>query len=150
MSWIITRHLYKSGGNNIAWRIGQYNKRSSLGYITCNQISTYFKHSKKNKNFQEQMKMSRNDNIMHNLYSGIDADIHETMANVYIGEIMRTKTVRRLLGKYHGSYVPMTDIYYDVAHFIHTNKRYRSMNSQLIYSNNTPLLERIMVIWSRQ
>ena len=38
MSWIISRHLYKSGGNEIYNRIGNYNKHSSRRCIGLRQI----------------------------------------------------------------------------------------------------------------
>lgn len=49
MSWIITRHLCKSGGNNIRHRIGQYNKFSYSGYNRCKKISKHIFSSRKYK-----------------------------------------------------------------------------------------------------
>ena len=42
MSWVIARHLYKSGNNNIHWRIGNYNKFSYSRFHAKKQISDEF------------------------------------------------------------------------------------------------------------
>ena len=88
MSWVITRHLSKSGGNNIRYRIGQFNKRSSSAYKTCRHISTCLIRSKKYKQFQEKMNYSHKQNVMHNLYSGLEEDPLCRMAAVYIRELL--------------------------------------------------------------
>jgi len=39
MSWVISRHLSKSGGNHIKYRIGQYNKFTSSKLLQSRQLS---------------------------------------------------------------------------------------------------------------
>jgi len=64
MSWVITRHLLKCGGNNINWRIGNYNNYSSKQCQTLRKIYTYLPNSKRYKYFLK--------NINQSLYTDID------------------------------------------------------------------------------
>ena len=72
MSWVVSRHLNKSGGNNITYRIGQYNKFSHSGFARNKQISQMLVQSSHFKNFQDTMLASRQANILYNTYSCID------------------------------------------------------------------------------
>ena len=60
MSWVVSRHLNKSGGNNITYRIGQYNKFSHSGFARNKQISQMLVQSSHFKNFQDTMLASLN------------------------------------------------------------------------------------------
>ena len=75
MSWVVTRHLFKSGGNHIWWRIGQYNKFSSLKMLHCKKLSTALMHSPQCMKIQKKLKRSRKENILQNMYSSIDQHI---------------------------------------------------------------------------
>ena len=57
MSWVITRKLVKSGGNNIAYRIGQFNKWSSPKAM-CKYLYNNLIHSGLLETFQKKIKMS--------------------------------------------------------------------------------------------
>lgn len=46
MSWVISRRLNKSGGNNIYWRIGNFNRFSSKACRKWNKISNGYTASK--------------------------------------------------------------------------------------------------------
>jgi hypothetical protein len=52
MSWVIARHLYKSGDNNICWRIGNYNKFSYSNFLKKKEFSQKYKHSRQYKLLQ--------------------------------------------------------------------------------------------------
>ena len=56
MSWIISRHLYKSGGNNISFRIGHFNKGSSPKAM-CKKLSTSLLQSGLLEKFQKNKKL---------------------------------------------------------------------------------------------
>jgi len=69
MSWVITRHLLKSGGNNICCRIGNYNSHSSTQCQTLKKIYTSLPTSVRYKRFRK--------NINPVLYNNIDNYIYE-------------------------------------------------------------------------
>ena len=52
MSWVIARHLYKSGNHNIYWRIGNYNKFSYSNFLKKKKFSQKYKHSQQYKLLQ--------------------------------------------------------------------------------------------------
>ena len=68
MSWVISRRLLKSGGNNISWRIGNYNQYSSEQCQTLRKIYTSFPNSKRYKRFVKNINQSLYDNIDRNIY----------------------------------------------------------------------------------
>jgi len=72
MSWVITRHLQKSGGNNLKYRIGQYNKFSHSGFKRTKQLSEALVQSPNYQRFQCKIKKSRQSNILYNTYGSID------------------------------------------------------------------------------
>lgn len=72
MSWVITRRLLKSGGNNIYWRIGNYNKYSSMQCQTLRKIYTSIPTSKRYKRFRK--------NIDQSLYNNIDKYIYKKIS----------------------------------------------------------------------
>jgi len=94
MSFVISRHLFKSGNNNIAWRLGQFNKFSSNSCVVCKHLSTKLLLSKKCKAFQEKMKNCRKDNIVGNFYSAVDIDLLDIMGRTYAREIIKKITYR--------------------------------------------------------
>ena len=75
MSWVVSRALCKSGGNDIRWRIGQYNKFSSLKMLHCKKLSTALMHSPYCMEVQQKLKRSRKENVLHNTYGSIDQHI---------------------------------------------------------------------------
>jgi len=72
MSWVITRHLNKSGGNNIKYRIGQFNKFSYSGFKRTKQLCLNIQHSLKYKQIQQKLRISRKENVLNNTYGAID------------------------------------------------------------------------------
>lgn len=72
MSWVITRYVSKSGGNNIKYRIGQFNKFSYSGFVRTKQLSKTLVQSPNYKRFQRKIKNSRQSNILYNTYGSID------------------------------------------------------------------------------
>ena len=72
MSWVVTRHLFKSGGNNIRFRIGQFNKFSSSQMLHCKNLSTALMCSPHCMKVQQTLKRSRKENMLHNMYSSVD------------------------------------------------------------------------------
>ena len=81
MSWVVTRALCKSGGNDIRWRIGQYNKFSSLKMLHCKKLSTALMHSPYCMEVQQKLKRSRKENILHNMYSSMDQYVSHKLLN---------------------------------------------------------------------
>ena len=72
MSWVVSRSLYKSGGNNIQFRIGQFNKFSSSQMLHCKNLSTALMCSPHCMKVQQTLKRSRKENMLHNMYSSVD------------------------------------------------------------------------------
>ena len=72
MSWVVSRHLFKSGGNNIHFRIGQFNKFSSSQMLHCKNLSTALMCSPHCMKVQQTLKRSRKENMLHNMYSSVD------------------------------------------------------------------------------
>jgi len=83
MSWVITRHLCKSGGHQIRFRIGQFNKRSSSNMVHCKQLSTSIMQSDRCVAIQNKLRTCRQDNVLHNMYASIDNHVSERLLHVY-------------------------------------------------------------------
>ena len=72
MSWVISKHLNKGGGNNIAYRIGQFNKYTYSKFKKKQHLVTKIINSPKCKEIQQKLFRSRKANILNNTYSAID------------------------------------------------------------------------------
>jgi len=72
MSWVISKHLNKGGGNNIKFRIGQFNKFSYSGFRRSKQLSLELQRSPKYKYIQNKLAICRQENVLDNTYSAID------------------------------------------------------------------------------
>lgn len=92
MSWVITRHLTKSGGNNIYFRIGQFNKRSSYCYTVSRINSSNVVQSSRYKYYQQKLTSTRKLNILHNDYSMQYKDVSTFMGKTYAREIINKIT----------------------------------------------------------
>ena len=146
MSYVIANHLFKSGNNNIAWRIGQFNKFSSNSCVVCKQLSTKLLLSKKCKDFQEKMKNCRRDNIVGNFYSAVDQDLLDIMGITYAREIIkkitdRLITSRRRRRRFVGPGISYKSyIITEALEIISKSKRYNSMNIVLKDKTNNSLM----------
>ena len=83
MSMIIARHLVKSGNNNIAFRIGNFNKFSSLKIAKTKKISKLVTQSKYYDNMQKKLTLGRQHNILNNIYTTIDSNMSRKMLSNY-------------------------------------------------------------------
>jgi hypothetical protein len=79
MSWVVSRHLYKSGGNDIQYRIGNYNKFSSSKMVRCKRLSNALMASPYCVELQRKLSVSRRENILYNNYASIDHYISSKM-----------------------------------------------------------------------
>lgn len=68
MSWVITKHLCKSAGNNIWWRIGNYNKYSLKQCQVLKKIYTSLHKTKKYKEFSKIIDTTKYDIIDEYMY----------------------------------------------------------------------------------
>ena len=110
MSWVISRHLSKSGGSHIKYRIGQFNKFTSSKLLQCRQLSNaliisphYNKFKKKNINTRlliyDHYVTSK---MLNPLDPKISANYQDMWLKIYAREILDKfsfeKSTLRLLG----------------------------------------------------
>ena len=154
MSWIITRHLCKSGGHQIRFRIGQFNKRSSSKMVHCKQLSTALMQSDRCIAIQNKLRMGRQENVLHNMYASIDNHVSESMLHVYtdpkvhlhedlwlktyareiimsvLSQYFVPSTIRRFGFRFIIEFIGNKDrqtVLERVAHIIEKNKKYYSL-----------------------
>ena len=146
MAFVIANHICKSGNNNIAWRIGQFNKRSSRSCTLSKILSKKILLSKKCKAFQQKMKNCREANIVGNFYSAVDIDLLDIMGRTYAREIIkkityRLTTSRRRRRRLVGPGISYKNcIIIEALEIISQSKRYNSMNVVLKDKTNNSLI----------
>ena len=152
MSWVISRHLSKSGGNHIKYRIGQYNKFTSSKLLQCRQLSNsliisphYNKFKKKN---TKQDYSSIDHYVTSKMLNPFDPKISENYQDmwlkIYAREILDNfsleKSTLRLLGysslcEYiRGEYSCDSykeDFFGRVIKLIQKNKKYYSLTNNI-------------------
>ena len=152
MSWVISRHLSKSGGNHIKYRIGQYNKFTSSKLLQCRQLSNsliisphYNKFNKKN---TKQDYSSIDHYVTSKMLNPFDPKISENyqdmLLKIYAREILDIfsleKSTLRLLGysslcEYiRGEYSCDSykeDFFGRVIKLIQKNKKYYSLTNNI-------------------
>ena len=149
MAFVIARHLYKSGGNDIIFRIGQYNKRSKREYEICRNIAKCVVSSERYITFQKNIKHSRDIDKLCNLYVCIERKPIELMAKIYSKEIIKkiiknSSSRKEVIKNGKWGQQPKTYMKYFLAaatKIIHKNTKYRSMDLVLKHYNNSSQLE---------
>ena len=143
MSWVITRKLTKSGGNNIAYRIGHFNKWSSPKAM-CKYFSNNLILSGLLEKFQKNKKI--------NIYTTIDSYVSikrlyqigqsrkkvweskiafiDMWAKLYTREIMYN--YKKGFSHWNGSFKQYEPKIHKI--FIKRNKKYNSMNDIILYN----------------
>ena len=154
MSWVITRTLCKSGGNNISYRIGQFNKWSSPKAM-CKYISNNLIHSGLLETFQKKKNIK--------IYSTIDKYVTikslyhighsrkkvweskialiDMWAKLYTHEIIYN--YKSGFSHWYGSFKKYGPIIH--KKFIKRNKKYNSMNYITSYSERYTLKKYIFI-----
>lgn len=149
MSYVIARALFKSGSNNISYRIGQYNKRSSRGCEICRNIAECVVSSERYITFQKNIKHSRDINTLCNLYICIEQNPTELMSKIYSKEIIKriiknSSSRKEVIKNGKWGQQPKSYMKYFLAavtKIIHNNKKYKSMDLVLKHKNNSSMLE---------
>lgn len=142
MSWVIARHLCKSGNNNIRFRIGQFNKWSSPKAM-CKKLSTELLNSCLVERFQKKKKICVYDTIdnyvsFKTLFWSSDGEgwskmwwsklaLMDMWGKLYSHEIIANYT--KSFKHWSGSFKKYDPIIRQT--FIHKNNKYSSMDTIL-------------------
>jgi len=173
MFWVIARCVCKSGNNNIAWRIGRFNKFSSRKCQISKKISEQFLKSKKNKIFQEKIKQNRESNTLYKTYEYMEDYIYtklkynrgDSRANlwgskgiyydmwgkIYAHEILRIIADNKKQNwKRWPSYLKLSpihkkDIKAKIFAIIYSNNKYNSLNSIMKFWASRSLYDFVII-----